>query len=285
MAARQRPAIGAQLVVEIEGIAQRQGLGRGGLRHLDQAEVLAREAAVGPAAASPAPSPARALPRPQPTPCVLLATSLSARGAPSSAWSCAETITTMAAASCSGLVLPLVCVPSGGRSGASAARSSISGTPNAFIARFCAGHAQRHDLAHEAALSCRPLGLEVRVQRVAVLSIPRDAEPPRQLLGGRDRVRRLGAVAVLRLEAHEPRRLEQGPWAAPPATAPSIGTRRRRRRRHWPRPVPRRAWRAGSHRGRRRIGGRRSAPARCRGGRRQGRRCAPGCRPPWYCRG
>ena len=45
------------------------------------------------------------------------------------------------------------------------------GDAGAFIARFRAGHAQRHDLAQEAALARRPLGLDVRVQRIVVLSI------------------------------------------------------------------------------------------------------------------
>jgi hypothetical protein len=86
----------------------------------------------------------------------------------------------------------------------------------ALVARLRAGHAQRHNLAQEAALSCRPLGLDVRVQRIVVLPEPRDAEAPRQLLGGHHRVRRLGAVAVRRLEAHEPRRLKQVSWARHP---------------------------------------------------------------------
>ena len=65
--------------------------------------------------------------------------------------------------------MPLVWVPSGGRSGASAGELVDIGDVGALVARLRAGHAQRHDLAHEAALARGLLGLEVRVQRVAVL--------------------------------------------------------------------------------------------------------------------
>src|SRR5438034_380467 len=86
---------------------------------------------------------------------------------------------------------------------ACAAEVSDIGDNSAFSARFRAGHFQRHDLADEAALARRLLGLDMRLQRVAILSMSRDAEAPRQLLGGHDRMRCLGAAAaVLRLETH-----------------------------------------------------------------------------------
>ena len=83
----------------------------------------------------------------------------------------ADTITTTAAPSCSALMLPLVCVPSGGMIGSSSARSSMPRTSVLLIARLLGGHAQRHDLAQEAPLAGGLLGLQVRVQRVGILPV------------------------------------------------------------------------------------------------------------------
>ena len=59
--------------------------------------------------------------------------------------------------------------------------------------------------------------LQMRVQCVGVLPVPGDAEPPGELFRRRDRVGRIGGLPVLRLQADEPRCLEQalGPRHAP----------------------------------------------------------------------
>ena len=120
-------------------------------------------------------------------------------------------------------MLPLVCVPSGRHDRRQLRQVLDVSHVAALVAVLVGGHAQRHDLVQEAPLAHGLLGLQVREQCIGILPVPADAEPPGQVLRRRHRVGRVGGIPVLRLQADEPRRLEQALGARHPP-------RRRRQR-------------------------------------------------------
>ncbi len=85
------------------------------------------------------------------------------------------------------------------------------GRHRALVARLFRVGAQRRDLADEALVLARLLGLEVRAQRIGILLGAADAVLDRQGLGGFDVRRSLALLAGPRLVAQETGKLLQVP--------------------------------------------------------------------------